>query len=1266
MQLVVCCDGEEYEATVDSPSASGTVGSLVSSWTGAAVSRISVDGRWLDKTVPVVEIGLRTGSRIVIGSPGVGSAPSSDARRNSGVFNRPPRRLSPLQAKIVDLPAPPLEPGRPNRFGWGALVVPIVLGLAMALLVHPRMAMFAIFSPAMLLANWMEDRRRHRRERSEHSESHHKALQRFGEEVAAANSEEAERRRSRAVPPAALVERAAVPHPGLWERRPEHADFMQLPVGIGCLPWHPTLRGTPSPEGQAVLDRLGRVHDVPVDVELMPGDVVGIAGPRPRRLAAARHLLLQAAVNHGPSDLAISIITERSGDWDWAKWLPHVVADDVGRRRLAGTDDEMAPVLAMLPGTDAETAVPHHIVVVDVPHLVGGDRRTIREKLRSGAGLGIAGLALAERTDDLPSLTSTILSVGDGEPWVRYPDGERRSVSPWEMSVRNARLTARGLARLDDPEADAQGRGLPGEVHLASLLDLGADLESSMRSSWNRSVAAPSTLIGVGEEGPISIDLVADGPHALLGGTTGSGKSELLRTLVAGLVVESGPAALNFVLIDYKGGSAFDACRALPHTVGVVTDLDDHLAERALMCLGAELRHREARLRVAGVSDIADFNPSGDDFLPRLLVVVDEFAALAKELPEFLEALLGIAQRGRSLGVHLLLATQRPAGVITEGIKANTNLRIALRMQDAADSVDVVGSIDAAQISRALPGRGLARLGPGDVVPFQTALVTGRSLGAAPAPIRTAPFEFAHEQTPAPMRSGLVDGPTDLDRIVDTAQRVAASLRLPLPRLPWPPPLPASLSLDELDEQGEAGTVFGLADEPHRQRQVGAEWSPSSGNMLLYGLPGSGTTTALSTIAIGLCRDNEPDRMHLYLLDFDDQQLRPLRCLPHVGAVVGGSERERQLRLLRRLADELRRRRDMVAADPAGLAGHPVVVTMLDNYAAFAGCFDSPGEATVRDLLTRLVADGPGVGMLTMITAKQPGDTPARLAALVGAKLGFRLADRYEYSVLGIPAVDPPQMAGRAFESGTGREIQVAVAHSNGLDAAIAEIAWPKPQVAPWSIDVLPQDVAVADFIGAGRISTDEWFLPVGIGDSTLSPVGLVLRDGEHALVTGPARSGKSTALMTLAAVARTASPRVRISAVIPRRSPLASSPEVNQVIAAEEISRLGETDGPHLLLVDDAELTDAASPLGSLIRERRPGIRVIAAGSADALRSLYGHWTQELRRSRAGCALRPNVVADGDLWQTPLPKRGPSRFPAGRGYLLHEGTVELVQLGRH
>ena len=256
------------------------------------------------------------------------------------------------------------------------------------------------------------------------------------------------------------------------------------------------------------------------------------------------------------------------------------------------------------------------------------------------------------------------------------------------------------------------------------------------------------------------IDLSRDGPHALIAGTTGAGKSELLQTLIASLACANRPDAMTFVLVDYKGGSAFKDCVRLPHVTGMVTDLDAHLTQRALASLSAELTRRERILAAAGVKDIEEYTERAGREprrppLPRLVIVIDEFASLARDLPDFVTGLVGIAQRGRSLGIHLILATQRPSGVVSADIRANTNLRIALRMTDAAESADVIDAPDAAHIARAVPGRGYVRLGHASLVPFQAGRIGGRRPGADPgaaARPRVTPLDWAALGRPEPRR----------------------------------------------------------------------------------------------------------------------------------------------------------------------------------------------------------------------------------------------------------------------------------------------------------------------------------------------------------------------------------------------------------------------------------------------------------------------------------------------------------------------------------
>ena len=353
---------------------------------------------------------------------------------------------------------------------------------------------------------------------------------------------------------------------------------------------------------------------------------------------------------------------------------------------------------------------------------------------------------------------------------------------PDGVDDRWAHRLSRALALLRDATPDGRNEVPPGQARLLDLLPTDVTDATSLETAWRLEPHSTRVPLGVGADGePYVVDLATDGPHVLVAGTTGSGKSELLQSLVAGLAVANRPDRMSFVLIDYKGGAAFRDCAGLPHTVGLVTDLDGHLTERALQSLGAELRRRERMLRAAGCTDLDSYladgangadaadaadaadsadlaaAPRGRPPMARLVLVVDEFATLVDELPDFVGGLVGIAQRGRSLGVHLVLATQRPSGVVSADIRANTGLRIALRVTDPAESRDVVDVRDAADISRSTPGRAVARTGSAGVSLVQTARVTGRAVSHDARPTcRRVPWEVVGD----PVRPWATRAPT--------------------------------------------------------------------------------------------------------------------------------------------------------------------------------------------------------------------------------------------------------------------------------------------------------------------------------------------------------------------------------------------------------------------------------------------------------------------------------------------------------------------------
>ena len=457
---------------------------------------------------------------------------------------------------------------------------------------------------------------------------------------------------------------------------------------------------------------------VPVAVNLADGGVLGLEGDRGAALAAARSLLCQAVAESGPADVAVVVFADddRIADWDWTKWLPHGADPRSGASRYVAVGAEHCETLARSllaelaeanagpggygggrPVDPSAAGMPTLLLVVDGATLLEGRPCALRDLLGGQAG-PVAGIVLTRR---LPALCTEVLSVSaDGFGRLhRVASGQRvDDVLVAGMTRHRARAVARALARFEDPEVKAAGAGLPDRVNLLPLLHLNSSpngaLDAALTDRWRTTVGTlrARAVLGVTDHGEFEIDLDDDGPHALFAGTTGSGKSELLRTLIAALAVGADPEHLTFALVDYKGGGALDECARLPHVVGLVTDLDEQLGERALRCLEAELRHREHALRDVGLSHVRDYQRLRDtqrpdlEPMPRLVVVIDEFATLVKALPEFVDALVSIAQRGRSLGMHLVMATQRPSGSVNDAIKNNVKLRLALRLESAADS----------------------------------------------------------------------------------------------------------------------------------------------------------------------------------------------------------------------------------------------------------------------------------------------------------------------------------------------------------------------------------------------------------------------------------------------------------------------------------------------------------------------------------------------------------------------------------------------------
>ena len=1213
-------------------------------------------------------------------------------------FNRPPRSRAPAGDDALTAPEEPHDVSRP-RFSFASAFGPLILGVVMVILLKNILfALFCLLSPVMVIGSWLEQRRQASRTSRGDRREYDQKMKAFKRDVATRQEEELARRRAAFPDLAEIARRATAPDPRLWERRPFDGDFLALSAGYGEVPFRPRLadRHTPGSEAEVVLAEHGWLQLAPVEVPLAKGGVVGIVGERGEALSLARALLCQAAVLHGPADLTVAVLTEPEGreDWDWVKWLPH--ARDAGGaagRQLAVGTTTAASLAAELADRDEDD--PRQVLaVLDSPGLIEGRGAAGRALLR--AGEKVSGIVIARTSERLPAACTTVVELGDeaGEVRLLRPQSGQR-IDPLlvaGMSPETARECALALARFEDADLQLAGGALPDHVGLLSLLGIGEPDAVDLRRRWAASTGEVGLIarFALSEDGPLEIDLVSDGPHGLVAGTTGAGKSELLRSLVAALAAGHSPLRVNFVLVDYKGGSAFGECAALPHTVGMVTDLDEQLGERALLSLEAELRYRERVLREHRATDLIEYDrlvaqgdtvpPAGP--IPRLLVVIDEFATLASELPDFVPSLVGIAQRGRSLGVHMLLATQRPSGAVNENIRANTNLRVCLRVQTPQDSSDVIDSPAAAKIPRNQPGRAQVRLGPSELIPVQTALVSGITAGPAAAAVSTEPFVVTGDGERRNGSEAEAATASDLERLVSAATDAFAQERTL--RRPWLPPLPGEVGLDELLAMGapralggEQGLVIplALADDPEAQAQYPIGWNLGAGNLLMYGIGGSGTTTALSTLALALSETSDPARLHMYVMDFGAGELGALAHLPHVGAVIGAAEHERQRRLLRRLRGELGVRRAM---DPAARASAPRIVVLLDGYGGFAAEHGDIGGDALREALARVWADGAELGIHVAIAADRLGAVPTALASLAQQRLAFQLADIADYAQFGLMRRAIPQFApGRAVVGGSAQVIQVArpdpshpLADEVAARASRAAGAAPA-EGGPPPVGVLPESVGIDALLGAGRAERGagaDLFIPFGIGDETLEAAGFELYEGDHAMIAGPARTGRTTALRVVAEVIARLYPDILLIGVATRRSALRECTALTRVVtSAEELGELvpalRDAERLQVLLVDDADVVDDPTRgLSDLFGAPRANLHAIVAGRTDALKTL-GHWSVGVRRARTGLLLQPDVQVDGPLLGVTLPRRPAPPVRPGCGYRVDPGGFELVQV---
>ncbi|GII78342.1 type VII secretion protein EccC [Sphaerisporangium rufum] len=1018
---------------------------------------------------------------------------------------------------------------------------------------------------------------------------------------------------------------SVVPGPRLWERRPRDGDFATVRVGTGTQRLAVQLIPPESKPVEdldamsaAALRRFVRAHstvdDLPIAMALHAFARVLPAGDPVAVRDLVRSLVAQLAVFHSPEDMRIAVCASKEwmAHWEWVKWLPHALhpeeTDAAGQVRLMTEDlSELDRLLGgelkdrgrFRAGPSVES-LPYHVVIVD------GGYVPADSTLGMDAIQGVTVIDLGGTVTTVEEATTLRLEVlPDRFNRVQHDHAGKEIVTGLGRPDRLSFLQADGLARQlaplrASPAKSGEGQDvLAANMTLTELLGVGDPERVDVPALW-RPRAPRNRLrvpIGLGADGRVvELDIKESaqggmGPHGLVIGATGSGKSELLRTLVLGLATTHSSEILNLVLVDFKGGATFLGLDTLPHVSAVITNLEDELplVDRMYDALHGEMVRRQELLRAAGnyasLRDYERAREQGADLrpMPTLFVVLDEFSELLSAKPEFIELFVMIGRLGRSLGVHLLLASQRLEEGRLRGLDTHLSYRIGLRTFSAMESRVVLGVADAYELPPA-PGNGYLKYDTTGMTRFKAAYVSGpfapdtrpqrRAATDQRQVVPYGPEYVAPPVAPEEPESEPQTAVTGRDSLLDIMVRQFGGYGPPAHRI-WLPPLAEPLTLSHLlpplsitpeyglttagwSGRGRLRAVLGIVDRPFEQRRdpLGVDLSGAAGHLAIVGSPQSGKSTILRTLICGMALTHTPREAQFYCLDFGGGTLTSLEDLPHVGGVanrldgdrvrrtvaeVTGLLQEREREFAERGIDSFATYRRQVAEGAITGNAHGDVFLVVDGWLTVRQEFDSL-EPTITDLAAR----GLGYGIHVVAATNKWSEFRPGIRDLFGSRLELRLGDAYESEVNRKTALLVPEGVpgrgltrdGHHFLSGLPRIDGVRQADdlAVGVRALVDAVreAWPG-EPAP-RVRLLPAVLPVTALPTAEQTGPR---VPIGIDEATLSPVSADFATDPHLVVIGDTESGKSNLLRLVAegVVARHEPARARLIVIDYRRS---------------------------------------------------------------------------------------------------------------------------------
>ena len=1089
-------------------------------------------------------------------------------------YSRSPRTKTPLREETVELLRPECLPEQTRGNQLRRILLPLctllLMGGSAFLLGRYSMlllggGMLALTLCFALAAFWRgrQTARQRAAEREAGYEAYllrqQKRLAGLRESVRAAAAHEAPEL-------SALEEMAERYSPRIYERSPADADFLELLLGRSrqaapfCIRFDAQEtkreRDPLCLEALALQREFSEMADMPRTVKLTESQL-GLIGEPERLAELLRGYLLRLCFFHSYHELRVVLLCRESTSSCFRAFsrCPHFELPEFGVRGAVFRTAQAEAVLARLSRIARERRqrqraeergqrfLPQYLLVAEDASLLA-EHSLLAQLGTAWRESGISLIYCARSREALPESIRTIVTAeGGNEGLLCLRDGlaAKEQLSLEEIGEEALERSVRRLAGLrhfrDESEA------LPERLGFLALYGVKRPEELDIAGRWARNRAAEGLAAPLGVRAArdtVALDLheSAHGPHALLAGTTGSGKSELLQSLILSLALQFSPEEIGFLLIDYKGGGMAHLFADLPQLLGTVTNLDGSDSRRALLAVKSELARRQRLFRAAGVNHIDAYGGVyrggfAKEPLPHLFLIADEFAELKAEQPEFMAELISTARVGRSLGIHLILATQKPSGVVNEQIWSNARCKIALKVQTEADSRELLKTADAADLT--LPGRAYLQVGNREIYELFQSAYSGAPYRGGDAAIDDRIYRLnALGQRELLCRSEnggdkTYSGESELRAVVREIRRTAERTELRRPAQLWLPPLPRIL-LTPRDGGGDGdGFSFplGLMDLPEAQRMLPCSHAFfSDGNFAVFGAGGMGKSSLLQSAALSLARRYSCETLYFYLLDFGAGALAPLKDLPHAADYISFDEEEKLKKLTALLNAEVRRRKRMLAERGAAFsaviaAGEalPVIVLFLDHYDAVKEL----GQEADHFFL-QLAREGAAVGIFLALSASRPGALRYALLNHIKDKVALYLLEPAERAgAVGRTSLTLPEIRGRALIQREGVHLmqcyRVADAEGNAYAAAlaaeVAACAANSRGKRPAAIPCMPEFLTAAELRARYRAEKQDFRYAVGLDTGEIAPRSLMLY-GNTTLLIGRAQCGKTNLLSLL------------------------------------------------------------------------------------------------------------------------------------------------------